>query len=130
MIDPNKLKYKFVNIAMIPFSEEEIRKNLGIMKEEEAKKEEKEENNFMIFEPSAEVVLNRIYEFTIQAVFISSFLELKASEYSSRMIAMQNATDAADKMIGELKRTFNKARQAAITQEIAELIGASMALED
>lgn len=116
--------------TFLPFSEKEIRKNLGLMKEQENSEEHKEGNNFMIFEPSPEVVLNRIYEFTIQAVFISSFLELKASEYSSRMIAMQNATDAADKMIGELKRTFNKARQAAITQEIAELIGASMALED
>ena len=116
--------------TFLPFSEKEIRKNLGLIKEQENSEEHKEGNNFMIFEPSPEVVLNRIYEFTIQAVFISSFLELKASEYSSRMIAMQNATDAADKMIGELKRTFNKARQAAITQEIAELIGASMALED
>ena len=92
--------------------------------------EEKVKNQFMLFEPSAGKVLKRLYEEIVQALFIQSFLELKAAEYSSRMIAMQNATDAADKMTSELKRTFNKARQSAITQEIAELIGASMALAD
>ncbi len=45
------------------------------------------------------------------------------------MIAMQNATDAADRITTDLNRVYNKARQSAITQEIAELIGASMALE-
>ena len=58
----------------------------------------------------------------------SSFLELKASEYSSRMMAMQSATDAADKITNELSLQYNKARQQAITQEIAELVGASAAI--
>jgi F-type H+-transporting ATPase subunit gamma len=46
------------------------------------------------------------------------------------MIAMQNATDSADRIIKDLTRVFNSIRQAKITQEIAELMGASMALED
>jgi F-type H+-transporting ATPase subunit gamma len=66
----------------------------------------------------------------IQSLFMQTFLELKAAEYSSRMIAMKNATEAADKMVKGLTLTYNKARQQAITQEIAELVGASAAMED
>lgn len=127
----NSFTFYPVMKTFLPFSSDSIRKNMGISKDNESSKEErKDENLFMLMEPSEEHVLNRLYEQTIQAMFIESFLELKASEYSSRMIAMQNATDAADKMIAELKQRYNKARQQAITQEIAELIGASMALED
>ena len=120
--------------TFLPFSKEGIMTNLHIPQDEaedaEAELLEEDDNQFMYFEPSQEEVLKRLYEQIIQAMFIQSFLELKASEYSSRMIAMQNATDSADKMTGELKLKFNKARQQAITQEIAELIGASIALEE
>lgn len=84
--------------------------------------------DYMIYEPSRERVLNSLFEHIIEAVFIQSFIELKASEYSSRMIAMQNATDSADEMIHDLTLTYNKTRQQVITQELAELIGASEAL--
>ncbi len=97
---------------------------------EEEEKVSAHDNNFMLHAPSEEMVLQRLYEQVIQASFIRAFLELKASEYSSRMIAMQNATDAATDMISSLKLQFNKARQQAITQEIAELIGASIAMEE
>ncbi len=100
------------------------------MTQPEEKEEIEDINDYMFFTPDKETVLKKLYEQIIQSAFIQAFLELKASEYSSRMIAMQNATDAADKMIVELKRQFNKARQQAITQEIAELIGAKMALEE
>jgi len=136
----NSFTFYPVMKTFLPFSQESIIKNMGIANgeitsEEESietskKEDEKSENFFMIFEPSSEHVLDRLYEQIIQAIFIQSFLELKASEYSSRMIAMQNATDSANNMIDDLKRTYNKARQGAITQEIAELIGASMALAD
>jgi len=134
----NSFTFYPVMKTFLPFSADVVRKNMGISKGEaeedgEIKTEgtKKEDDNFfMLMEPSEEHVLKRLYEQTVQSMFIESFLELKASEYSSRMIAMQSATEAADKMIGELKQTFNKARQQAITQEIAELIGASMALAD
>lgn len=119
--------------TLLPFSEEAIKSNLHITEEEEEQAEEEIEevkNLSMIFLPDQESVLERLYEQIIQATFIQSFLELKASEYSSRMIAMQNATDSADKMTNSLRLTFNKARQQAITQEIAELIGASMAISE
>jgi F-type H+-transporting ATPase subunit gamma len=85
-------------------------------------------HDFMIFEPSAEVVLDKLYEQIVQALFLQALYELKASEYSSRMIAMKNATDSADKIIKNLTLDLNKARQAAITQEIAELAGAQAAM--
>ena len=115
--------------SFLPFTGKTVKDTLGV--DEDLVPEEKEENDnkFMYFAPSEEIVLERLYEQVIQSMFIQSFLELKAAEYSSRMIAMQNATDSANRMIGDLKRVFNKARQQAITQEIAELIGASMALE-
>ncbi|MCX6780132.1 MAG: F0F1 ATP synthase subunit gamma, partial [Candidatus Magasanikbacteria bacterium] len=52
-----------------------------------------------------------------------------ASEHSARMMAMRSASDAASDMISELNLNFNKARQAAITQEIAEIAGGAAALE-
>lgn len=131
----NSFTFYPVMKTLLPFSAAAIKTNLHISEEEDDKhdnemKDEDYKNGNMIFLPEEEDVLKRLYEQIIQSTFIASFLELKASEYSSRMIAMQNATDSADKMINTLKLTFNKARQQAITQEIAELIGASMAMGD
>ena len=129
----NSFTFYPVMKTFLPFSADAIKSNLHIQEDEDThtKEEENEDgNNSMLFAPDAQQVLEKLYEQIIQAMFIQSFLELKASEYSSRMMAMQSATDAADRITGDLKRVYNKARQSAITQEIAELIGASMALED
>lgn len=126
----NSFTFYPVMKTFLPFSQKSIDSVLGALDEDDRPKFEERRNKFMLFEPSEELVLERLYEQLIQAMFIQSFLELKASEYSSRMIAMQNATDSADRIVGELTLVYNKARQAAITQEIAELIGAKMALED
>lgn len=128
--------------TFLPFSKTSIKNVIGdldgkyidgIFAGDEDQKEPEDdyaENNNMLYEPDQELILERLYEQILQALFVSSFLELKASEYSSRMIAMQNATEAADKIIGALTLAYNKARQQAITQEIAELIGASMAISE
>jgi len=123
----NSFTFYPVMKTFLPFSEKGIESNLHV---DEDVEDNKSDNMSMIFAPSQEKVLESLYEQIIQAMFIQSFLELKASEYSSRMIAMKNATEAADKITNQLKLVYNKARQQAITQEIAELIGASMALED
>lgn len=82
-----------------------------------------------IFEPNRlsvlEIVLPRLVETQIYQVM----LESAASEHSARMLAMRNASDAAEDMIDELNLNFNKARQAGITQEIAEIAGGAAALE-
>ncbi len=85
-------------------------------------------DSYMSYQPSQKKVVERLHEQIIQSLFIQSFLELKASEYSSRMMAMQSATDSADRITTELSIIYNKARQQAITQEIAELVGASDAI--
>lgn len=114
--------------TFLPFSEATIQSTFEPLETEERPTSKNDLNKNMIFEPSQQAVLNRLYEQMVQALFIQSFLELKASEYSSRMIAMQNATDAADRITTDLTRDYNKARQSVITREIAELMGASAAL--
>ena len=57
-----------------------------------------------------------------------AILESAASEHAARMMAMRSASDAADEMIGALDLTYNQARQAGITQEIAEIAGGAAAL--
>ena len=116
--------------TFLPLSRAVIDDTLEPLDEDEKPASLQDDNRFMLFSPSQEMVLERLYEQMVQSLFIQSFLELKASEYSSRMMAMQNATDAADRIIQDLTRELNKARQQAITAQIAELIGASMALEN
>jgi F-type H+-transporting ATPase subunit gamma len=84
----------------------------------------------IVFEPSEEHLTEKLHEMIVQSFFMQSFIELKAAEYSSRMLAMKNATDAADKIIKNLTLSYNKARQQAITQQIAELVGATAAIQN
>lgn len=137
----NSFTFYPVMKTFLPFSKEAIKSVINVSEEDlpHIAKEVDEDGNFedvendggyMLYEPSRKVVTERLYEQIVQAMFIQSFLELKASEYSSRMIAMQNATDAADRITSDLNLIYNKARQQSITQQIAELIGASMAMSD
>lgn len=86
------------------------------------------QDTYMLYQPSQKKVVENLHQQIIESLFLQSFLELKASEYSSRMMAMQSATDSADRISNELSLIYNKARQQAITQEIAELVGASDAI--
>lgn len=81
------------------------------------------------FEPSAVAVTESILPRLVEVQAYQAILESSASEHSSRMVAMKNASSAAGDMIKILTLEFNKARQAAITQEIAEIAGGAMALE-
>ncbi len=83
----------------------------------------------MYVEPSKEEVLEKILPKLVDIQVYQSILESAASEHSARMVAMKNATEAAGDMIKNLSIAFNKARQAAITQEIAEIAGGAAALE-
>ncbi|PIR42343.1 ATP synthase F1 subunit gamma [candidate division WWE3 bacterium CG_4_9_14_0_2_um_filter_35_11] len=116
--------------SYLPLTNETIKLHLSPMSDISIKKSEENENDnkpIVIYEPSFSEFKDSITRQIIQALFLASFLELKASEYSSRMLAMQNATDSAGEIIDTLSLEFNKARQAAITQEIAEIVaGASI----
>ncbi|TVX97118.1 ATP synthase F1 subunit gamma [Cohnella terricola] len=79
------------------------------------------------YEPSAEEVLNVLLPKYAETLVFSAVLEGKASEFGARMTAMGNATKNATKMIADLTLVYNRARQAAITQEIAEIVGGANA---
>lgn len=81
-----------------------------------------------LFEPSLDEILETVVPKLIEAQLYQMILESAASEHSSRMIAMKNASDNAGDLIEDLTREYNKARQAAITQEIAEIAGGAAAL--
>ncbi|MDP3900020.1 MAG: ATP synthase F1 subunit gamma [bacterium] len=87
------------------------------------------ENREYIFEPSPREVLDEMIPRLVEIQMFQALLESNASEHSARMMAMRNATDAASDMIDDLTLTYNKARQAAITSEIAEIAGGAQALE-
>lgn len=92
--------------------------------------EEKAISRDMTYEPSTEEVLSGVVYRLIGAQLYQSVLESRASEYSMRMIAMKNATDNATDLIDDLTLEMNKARQGAITQELAEISGGVEALND
>ena len=81
-----------------------------------------------IYEPDAETLLDTVITRYIEADVYHAVLENLASEHAARMIAMKNATDNAGDLIDELTLVFNKARQAAITQEISEIVGGAAAV--
>ncbi len=82
-----------------------------------------------ILTPSADVILERILPSYIRNVVFTALVENAAAEQGARRSAMKNATDNAGEVLENLKRTYNRARQAQITQEIAEIVGGSAALE-
>ena len=81
----------------------------------------------MMFEPSAPAVLDALPDLYIKVMIHQLLLESRAAEYCARMVAMKAATDNASTLIDDLTLDYNKARQAAITQEILEIAAASTA---
>ena len=82
-----------------------------------------------IYEPDAKEVLDVLFNRYIESQVYQSVIENIACEQASRMIAMKNATDNAQKVIDDLKLLYNKARQAAITQELAEITAGADAID-
>lgn len=81
------------------------------------------------FSPSPKELLDTLLPMTVKAQLFQCFNDAVVSEQISRMVAMKSATDNAGKMGRNLKRTFNRARQAQITTELTEIIGGAAALE-
>lgn len=119
---------RFVNVAvqriesmqLLPIEQKHI---------EEAKAEASKREADYIFEPSAEQVLQTLLPAYVEALIFRALMESAASEHGARRTAMKSATDNATEMIGTLSRSYNRARQAAITTEISEIIGGAAALE-
>ena len=92
--------------------------------------EEKDEaTNDYIFEPDAKSVLENMVQLYLDNMVYSVLLEAKVSEQASRMTAMSTATDATGELISDLSLKLNRVRQAAITTEIAEIVGGANALK-
>jgi len=81
-----------------------------------------------IYEPDAKELLNGLLVRYVESLVYQAVVENNACEQAARMLAMKNATDNAGNLIDELQMVYNKARQAAITQEISEIVGGAAAV--
>jgi F-type H+-transporting ATPase subunit gamma len=118
---------------VLPISEHDLEKMMSDIDNSQSeilnlKSEIKLDVSDYLFEPNKQTVLEIILPRLVETKMYQAALESAASEHSARMMAMRNASDAARDMISELNMNFNKARQAGITQEIAEISGGAAAL--
>lgn len=90
--------------------------------------EEESKNSDYLFEPQPEEVLNTLLPRYLKNSMYSALMNSKASEHAARMTAMDSATDNASEMIDKLTLFYNRARQAAITREISEIVAGANAL--
>ncbi|MFA5750669.1 MAG: ATP synthase F1 subunit gamma [Candidatus Paceibacterota bacterium] len=111
---------------LLPISRGELRELIDELGSERDKKVEKERDTEYLFEGDKEKLVGELSEKLVRMQIYQMLLESRASEQSSRMIAMKNASDSAGEMIEDFTLLFNKARQAGITREISE-ISAGMA---
>lgn len=111
-------------VKLLPIRLEDITKYI----EEEASKETVSKSEYL-FEPDPNILLDYILIHHIQVKIYQAMLETKASEYSAKMVAMQNATDNALELVDDLNLTYNQTRQSAITRELLEITTAQAAME-
>ncbi|KMT65993.1 F0F1 ATP synthase subunit gamma [Catenovulum maritimum] len=113
---------KFVNTMS---QEPKIDQLLPLPKAEESQQKHKWD---YIYEPSAEAILDALLTRYVESQVYQAVVENVASEMASRMVAMKAATDNAGNLIDELQLVYNKARQAAITQELGEIVAGAAAV--
>ena len=101
---------------------------LPIAMEEQLGGEEATDTTEYLYEPSMEEFLTDLIPASLKTQFFAALLDANASEHGARMTAMHKATDNAKALQGDLKLEYNKARQAAITNEILEIVGGADAL--
>ncbi|MCP3931368.1 MAG: ATP synthase F1 subunit gamma [Bacteroidetes bacterium] len=119
---------RFKNAA-VQFPETE--QFLPVVKVEGEKEEEEDKDNHRadyIFEPNKEGLLEYLIPSILQTSFQKFLLDTHASEHGARMTAMDKATENANELLRELRISYNKARQEAITSEISEIVGGAAAL--
>ncbi|MGX7031081.1 F0F1 ATP synthase subunit gamma [Vagococcus zengguangii] len=112
----NSLSSQFRAEKMLPVTDLEI-------------EEVKEYNQEYILEPSEDEILDQLLPQYAASLIFGAVLDAKTAEHAARMTAMKSATDNASNIIDELSLKYNHARQAAITQEITEIVGGTAALE-
>ena len=82
-----------------------------------------------ILSPKGDMILERVLPLYVRNAVYTALVQNAAAEQGARRTAMKNATDNAGEMLEHLTRTYNRARQAQITQEIAEIVGGSAGLD-
>ena len=115
---------EFKNVAV----QKTVSENFLPVIQEETK--QNDSNNNYIFEPQKNKIIDDLIPQTLKTQLLKSVLESNASEQGSRMTAMSHATDNAGELLKELKLTYNRSRQAAITKEILEIVGGAEALNN
>ncbi len=118
----NMMSYKVEDWKILPV--DDVKKALG-----DESNEQHSVDPLMEFEPDADHILQKIVPMFITNIIYQALLEAVASELAARMTAMSSATNNADEMIRILTIDYNKARQAAITQEISEVVSGADALK-
>lgn len=120
---------------LLPLSKVDLEKTIaetqsGRLMEDSDKEKKMEQVKITeyLFEPTPEVVLDKLVNRLIEMQIYQALLESRASEHSARMMAMRNASDAAGEMIDDLTLTYNQARQANITRELIEIVSGASAL--
>lgn len=100
---------------ILPFTQEEL---------ESGEKNEQSEEYVYVYEPSIEEVFQALLPRCVEIELFQAILESESSEYSARMLAMHNASEAATDILNDLRLTYNQIRQTGITQEMAEISSA------
>ena len=113
-------------MRILPVTPPAVRRSGGSSDSDAAS--ERRSTNY-ILRPSAEEIVGAILPLYVRNALYRALVETAASEHGARRTAMKNATDSAGDMLDTLRRTFNRARQAQITQEIAEIVGGAEALK-
>lgn len=123
----DEIKLVYTRLISTISQEATILNLLPIVPEEGAEKQERDE--YVTYEPSPEVVLDFLIPKYIESTIFGALIESSAAEQAARRIAMESASDNAVDMISNLTLSYNKARQAAITQEISEIVSGAEALK-
>lgn len=130
-VDRVYLVYNHFKSPMEQLVTEEVILPLGeevVTSEPEVSEQERLLQGDFIYEPSASAILQGLLPSYVDNVIYRALLESTASEHGARMTAMRNASENAEEMIGKLTLAMNKARQAAITQDILEVVAGAEAL--
>ena len=125
-VDEIRIAYnRFVNTMT---QQPSVEKLVPLPEADEERKEQLKHHWDYIYEPDARDVLSDLMARYIESLAYQSVVENGACEQSARMVAMKSASDNAGSLIDELQLIYNKARQAAITQEISEIVGGAAAV--
>lgn len=107
--------------VFLPISTKVFGTMIESIEQGEKKEYKKDSLSLYTFEPSQEDILENVLPILLQSVLYQTLLESAASEHSSRMVAMKGATENAGNLLEDLRLSYNKARQEAITREISEI---------